>query len=96
MEEDEIRQALLKKALGYDVSEELKEFSFNEEGEEIISKKKVTTKHFAPDISAIKLLLDRYYKTYSDIVLSMSDEELAKEEERLIRLLKEEESDGNT
>lgn len=96
MEEDEIRKALLKKALGYDASEELKEFSFNEEGEKALSKMKVTTKHFAPDISAIKLLLERYYKSYEDSVLSMTDDELEAEEKRLEKLIKEEGESGDT
>ena len=51
-------------------------------------KKKVTKKHYSPDISAVKVLLERYYKTYEDKVLDMSDEELSAEKERLKNLLK--------
>ena len=60
-EEDKIKKALLKKALGY---------------------------------SADEVLLERYYKTYEDKVLAMSDEELSLEQERLKNLLKGE-SDGD-
>ena len=90
-EEDKIKQALLKKALGYSASETVEEFSIDEEGNKKLSKKKVTKKHFSPDISAVKVLLERYYKTYEEKVLSMSDDDLQKEKERLENLLKGEE-----
>ena len=87
-EEDKIKQALLKKALGYSASETVEEFSIDEEGNKKLSKKKVTKKHFSPDISAVKVLLERYYKTYEERVLSMSDEQLQEEKSRLEEILK--------
>lgn len=93
-EEDKIKKALLKKALGYSADEVVEEYSYDDEGELKLSKKKVTKKHYSPDISAVKVLLERYYKTYEDKVLSMSDEELKLEQERLKNLLKGE-SDGD-
>lgn len=93
-EEDKIKKALLKKALGYNADECVEEYTVNENGEEVLSKKKVTKKHYSPDISAVKVLLERYYKTYQEQVALMSDEELKLEKERLLRLLKEEEG-GN-
>lgn len=93
-EEDKIKQALLKKALGYSASETIEEFSVDEEGNQKLSKKKVTKKHYSPDISAVKVLLERYYKTYEERVLSMSDEELQSEKLRLETLLKGE-GDGD-
>ncbi|MBQ8908803.1 MAG: hypothetical protein IJY90_00725 [Clostridia bacterium] len=93
-EEDKIKQALLKKALGYSASETVEEFSVDEEGNKKLSKKKVTKKHFSPDISAVKVLLERFYKTYEERVLSMSDDELQEEKSRLEDLLKGE-GDGN-
>ena len=53
-------------------------------------KKKVTKKHYPPDIMAIKVLFDKYFKTYSEEISSMSDEELIAERERLLKALKEE------
>ena len=87
-EEDKIKKALLKKALGYSADEVVEEFSYDDKGDLKLSKKKVTKKHYSPDISAVKVLLERYYKTYEDKVLSMSDEELSFEQERLKNLLK--------
>ncbi len=88
-DEDKIRKALLKKALGYSADEVVEEYSLND-GEEVLVKKKVTKKHYSPDVSAVKILLERYYKTYQDKISLMSDEELLEEEERLLNLLKEE------
>ena len=96
MEEDEIRRALLKKALGYDVDEVVQEFCLDKDGQEMLSKKKVTKKHYSPDISAAKLLLERFYRSYEDRVLSMSDEELVREEKRLEELLIKGEDDGDS
>ena len=93
-EEDKIKRALLKKALGYSASEVVEEFCVDEEGNKKLSKKKVTKKHYSPDISAVKVLLERYYKTYEERVLSMSDEELNEEKSRLVKLLKGE-NDGD-
>ena len=80
--------------MGYSADEVVEEYSYDDEGELKLSKKKVTKKHYSPDISAVKVLLERYYKTYEDKVLSMSDEELKLEQERLKNLLKGE-SDGD-
>ncbi len=94
-EEDMIKKALLKKALGYDADDVVKEYTGGEDGDIVLAKKKVTTKHYAPDVSAVKLLLDRYYKTYKEIVDEMTDEALEEEKNRLEKLIKEEE-DGTS
>ena len=93
-EEDKIKEALLKKALGYSANETVEEYAIDEEGNKHLSKKKVTKKHYAPDISAVKVLLERYYKTYEEKVLEMSDEKLYEEKKKLEELLKGED-DGN-
>lgn len=92
-EEDKIKKALMKKALGYSAKDIVEEYSV-EEGRAKLSKKKVTKKHYSPDISAVKVLLERYYKTYEDKILDMSDEELKLEQARLKKMLKGE-SDGD-
>lgn len=94
-EEDKIRKALLKKALGYDANEIVEEYAYNDEGELTLSKKKVTKKHYSADISAVKVLLERYYKTYEDEVVSMSDEQLEEEKKRLLQQLKKEDKRGD-
>ena len=92
-EEDKIKKALLKKALGYSASDVVEEYSV-EDGKEKLAKKKVTKKHYSPDISAVKVLLERYYKTYEDKILDMSDQELELERARLKKILKGD-SDGD-
>ena len=77
------------------VFEVVEEYSYNDEGELTLSKKKVTTKHYGADISAVKVLLERYYKTYEDEILSMSDEALEEEKSRLLQQIKKGEKSGD-
>ena len=82
---DELIAVLIKKALGYDVTEVVEEYVSGEEGDIRLTKKKVTVKNVPPDLSALKLLIDE-----SDTPIeSMTDEELEKEKERLMKLLSE-------
>lgn len=90
-EEEKIKQALLKKALGYETDEVVEEYVTDEEGEQKLAKKKVSRKHIAPDITAIKVLFEKYIRPYSEQVALMSDEELFAERERLKKILEEEE-----
>ena len=83
-----IKKALLKKALGYNADEVVKEYAFDEDGGARLLKKKVTKKHYSPDISAVKVLLEKYYRTYQEEISSMSDEDLLSEKERLKKLIK--------
>lgn len=85
----ELIEALIKKALGYDATEVVEEYVGNDDGEVKLSKKKVTTKNVPPDMSALKILLDDSQKE----VGQMTDEELEKEKLRLINLLKEIQND---
>ena len=81
IENDLLRQALIKKATGYDTDEVITEYVFTDDEERIV-KKKVTTKSIPPDITAIKMLLSTTDE-YSDL----SDEQLIAERDRLIGLL---------
>ena len=82
---EKIKEALLKKALGYDCTETVEEY-VSEEGEIRLTKKKITKKNVPPDMSALKILLEE-----STIpVTEMSDEELNEEKMRLIKILAEE------
>ena len=87
--EQDLRQVLIKKALGYDATEVVEEYVGNEEGDVKLTKKKVTTKNVPPDITALKLLLDENEQQ----VGQMSDEELEQEKIRLLKLLKEIQND---
>ena len=82
---DEIHDALLRRALGFDCEGAVDEYGFRE-GEEVLVKRKVTKKYVPPDIAAAKLLLEE--KPLGEY----SDEELAREKERLLKLLQREEN----
>ena len=80
----DINDALIKKAVGFDVKETVEEYA-ESEGEIKLTKKRVTTKFVPPDVSALKMLMERV-TSLSDY----TDEELLKERERLLALLKKE------
>ncbi len=94
-EEEKIRKALLKKALGYRTNEVVEEYVLDEDGTRRLAKRKITKKHISPDIAAMRVLLEKYS---SDDIASkfagMTDSELMAEKNRLLKLLKEED-DGN-
>lgn len=90
-EEAKIKKALLKKALGYSADEVVEEYVTDDDGTPRLAKKKVTKKHYSPDISAIKVLFEKYYKTYAEQIANMTDSELEEERERLLKIIKEEE-----
>lgn len=80
------RDAVLKRALGYEAEEVVEEYS-GEDG--TLLKRKVTRKNVPPDISAAKLILSGEEKQKD--IWEMTDEELAEEKRRLLALLKKEE-----
>lgn len=82
---DELIAVLIKKALGYDVTEVVEEYAGGEEGEVKLLKKKVTVKNIPPDITALKLLIDERQQPVEE----MTDEQIQVEKERLLTLLGE-------
>lgn len=84
MGEQQIKDALIKKALGYDATEVVEEYTQTQEGEVTLTKRKVTKKNVPPDISAIKMLLEQEQTPISQ----MSDQQLEQEKMRLLQLLK--------
>lgn len=93
--ESSIQEALVKKAVGYDADDEVSEFGIDDEGREVLLKRKVTKKHYSPDMSAIKLLLEKYHSELEQAYENMSDEELIREKSRLLQLLEEENKSAN-
>lgn len=79
--EENLQNALYKKALGFDTEEVVEEYQENDD-EIVLVKRKVTRKNVPPDITAIKMLLDG-----KKSVSSLSDEELEKEKQRLLSIL---------
>ena len=75
--------SLYKKAVGYTATEQTTEYS--PDGE--VVKRKVTSKHFPPDISALKAYLELI--SSGEDYESMTDEELEREKQRLLKELEE-------
>ncbi len=84
MKKEDVKQAILKVALGYSVEEVTEEYDAHE-GELKLVKRKETKKDVPPDLKAAMLLMGR--KDYR----ALSDEELAREKARLLAQFKEEE-----
>lgn len=80
--DDKLLHSLYKKAVGYTVTEKTLEYS--PEGD--VVKKKVTSKHYPPDIAALKAYLEL---AEGETLESLSDEELAREKARLLKVLEE-------
>ena len=79
-----LTKILLKKAKGYTVHEKTEEFvAVN--GQVQLSKRKITTKKVPPDVNAIKALLQLSEEEMD--VCKMTDEQLAVEKLRLLKLL---------
>ena len=83
---EEVKEAILKVALGYSVEEVTEEYDARE-GELKLVKRKETKKDVPPDLKAAMLLMGK--KDYR----TLTDEELEREKERLIAQLKEEEDE---
>ncbi len=82
VEDDSVRDALKKCAVGFGTSEVVEEFAMDE-GELRLVKRKVTRRDIPPDIKAVKMLLD------DDDLSAMTDEQLEREKEKLMQQLKE-------
>lgn len=83
---DKIYDGILKKALGFSVSEKTEEFGLID-GELQLIKKKVSTKYYPPDLSAIEIVLDSLNDKSIGQYKQMSIEELQKEKLRLLEEL---------
>ncbi len=82
--DDEILNAILKRALGYSYKEVQEEYGVREDGEVQLIKRKITDKYLPPDSGALKTYLEL---SQDAGVSDMSDEELQKEKERLLEEL---------
>lgn len=89
---EQIEKALAKKAVGYNLDEVVEEYAVDEEGGVKLVKKKITKKYIPPDLSSAKVLLDKYRGVD---ISQMSDEELLKEKQRLLKELKELDENGD-
>ncbi len=93
VDEEEIMKALVKRALGYESDEIVEEYTADENGNAVLSKRKITKRYNPPDINALRFLMEQ--DELSDVELSqMTDAELIKEKNRLLQLLKEKEKEN--
>ena len=83
--EEQLGNALLKVALGYQIAEVTEEYA-EVNGELKLTKRKKTKKDVPPDLKAVQLLLSNECGEYSE----WTEEELSAEKERLLSLLKSE------
>ena len=79
---DEIEKAVFRKAIGYDIQEITEEYSRDNE----LLKRKVSSKHFPPDMTAVKTIID--LGADKDELKTMSDQELIELKTRLLNQLK--------
>ena len=77
------RDALLLRATGYDATETVEEYA-DKDGEMVLLKRRIAVKNVPPDVSAAKMSIEEPEISVSD----MTDEQLKKEKERLIKELK--------
>ena len=80
-----LEKILVKKAKGYTVKEKVDEYTVVD-GSLTLVKRKISTKHVAPDVSAVKALLQM--GDVQDNVQNLTDEQLQLEKLRLLNLLK--------
>ncbi len=88
MNDEGVKKALVKCAVGFDTSEIVEEYTVDE-GELKLVKRKVTRRDVPPDIKAVKMLLDG-----EGNVGGMSDEELEDRRKKLIEMLREGDSEN--
>lgn len=83
---------MLKKALGYDAEEVVEEFALGsgEDSEVKLNKRKITKKHYPPDLSAIKWMMEYMDEPLMKTYEQMSKEELIQEKMKLLEMLEEE------
>jgi hypothetical protein len=79
----QLKKALIKRAMGFDAKEVIEEYVGEEDGVKL-TKKKVTYKFIPPDVTALKLLIEGEDEDLS----TLSDEELIREKERLLKSLR--------
>ena len=91
--DESIKDALIKRALGYEAVDEVKEYAVDENEKMKLTKKKITKKFVSPDISAAKTLLEYYFNENKNDLEQMTDDELLAERERLLKLLKDAKED---
>ena len=92
MLDENIKDAILRKAVGFESDEIVEEYTTDENGNAVLSKRKITKKVNPPDVNALKFLLEQD-SLFDDEISKMTDEQLFAEKERLLQLLKQKEEE---
>ena len=79
---EKLKEALLKCATGFTAVDIVEEFNIDKAGERLVKCKK-TYRDIAPDLSALKILLDEVKGDAEE----MTEEQLVKERDRLLNAL---------
>ena len=79
---DDVRQVLIKKALGYEAKEIVEEYSLVDNDLKLV-KKKVNTKVYPPDLDAIEMALNS--QPSDEVYDKYTDEELLAERDKLVQ-----------
>lgn len=78
---EELEKAVFRRAVGYDIQEVSEEYS----GDNELLKRKVSSKHYPPDMTAVKTLLDLGVER--DELKTLSDAQLSELKQRLLSQL---------
>ena len=73
--------------MGYEAKESSEEYSLDDEGREVLVKKKVSKKYFPPDMTALKLLIEKFFPNLDIDLSSLTDEELISERDKILKML---------
>lgn len=76
---------LYKKACGFTVEEETREYAVGDDGSSRLLKQKVQTKYIPPDVTALKA----YIELRNNELAEMTDEQIEEEKFRLLKCLEE-------
>lgn len=79
---EEVLGALYRRAVGCSADEVVEEYAVGEDGSQQLVKRRVKKRELPPDMAAVRLLLEA-----EKTLASLTDEELAAEKRRLLRLL---------
>ena len=82
----DIQEVLIKKAVGYTTEEITEEFS-KVDDDLVLNKRKVSTKSYPPDLSALQILIENYKLDDNNEFENMSLEELENEKIKLLKQL---------
>ena len=85
---EKIDEALFNRAIGFSKEEFTEEYNYVED-KLTLTKKKLNSKYFPPELKAIEMLMDKYSIADEDMYKNFSLEELKSEKEKLLNMLKE-------